>query len=368
MKIALVANTSWYLYNFRLNLMRALRKEGHEVFAVSPTDDYSARFAQEQVAHIHWPLSPARRNPLQELSSVIALRARLNRYGIQAVLSYTPKGNIYSGLASLGSDRRLLPNISGLGRVFTNAGLLPKLVRRLYRVALGKASLVFFQNEEDRDEFIREGIVAPEKTDRLMGSGVDLQRFKLTPRTDDQSGSGRATFLLIARMIPEKGVPEFVAAARVIRKQHPRVRFQLLGAVSESDGIPIEQIKAWELEGIVEYLGTTDDVPSIMAAADCVVLPSYYREGVPRSLIEAAAMGRPIITTDMPGCRDAVEQGSTGWICVPRSVESLADAMDAFLRLSERSRDAMGALGRERAVRLFDERAILARYIDALSR
>ena len=366
MKIALVANTSWYLYNFRRNLMRALREEGHEVVAISPTDDYSARFAQEQVTHVHWPLSPARRNPLQEMASVVALRTRLRQHGIQAVLSYTPKGNIYSGLASLGSDRRLLPNISGLGRVFTNTGWLPALVRRLYRVALGEASLVFFQNEEDRAEFVRAGIVSHEKTDRLMGSGVDLQRFQFTPRPDNQSSEGRTTFLLIARMIPEKGVPEFVAAARVIRERHPHAGFQLLGAVSEGDGIPLEQIKTWAAEGIIEYLGTTDDVPSVMAAADCVVLPSYYREGVPRSLIEAAAMGRAIITPDMPGCRDVVEQGSTGWICTPRSVESLVEAMNAFLELPEQARDTMGALGRERAVRLFDERVILARYIDAL--
>lgn len=366
-RVAVVANTGWYLYNFRRKLMLALKARGHEVIAISPPDEYSARFATDGIAHAPWVLSATGKNPVVELRAVAALRRLLERAGATVVLSYTPKGNIYSGLACVGSRRTLLPNVSGLGRIFSDGGPLATLVQRLYRLAMSRAPRVFFQNEEDRDQFARAGIVQPSCTERLMGSGVDLERFSLQPLPSASAGSGdRVTFLLVARMIREKGIPEYVAAARALRTRWPHARFQLLGALEQSRGLTAAEIDAWVREGAVEYLGTTDDVPAAIAAVDALVLPSYYREGVPRSLIEGAAMGRPIITTDMPGCRDVVEPGVNGWLCTPRDVEGLAQAMANYLAMSPPERAAMGERGRERAVRLFDERAIIASYLDAL--
>jgi glycosyltransferase involved in cell wall biosynthesis len=369
MKIGIVANTTWYLYNFRLNLAKALRAEGHEPVFIGPADDYVARLQAAGFGHRHWPVSPAGKNPASEIRTVAALRRIFRDEKLDAVLSYTPKGNIYSGLAMLGRPGALLPNISGLGGVFSTGGPLAALVRRLYHLAISRrAAHVFFQNEDDMAQFVEAGIIEPGRAERLMGSGVDLQRFALRPLPSAVDGNPGAavTFLLVARMIPEKGIAEYVAAARALRDQGANARFQLLGATAEGRGLSAAQIRAWHDEGVIEYLGTSDDVPAVMAQADCLVLPSYYREGVPRSLIEGAAMGRPVITTDMPGCRDVVRPGVSGWLCRPRSVESLRQALQEFLDMPTAQRSLMGAEGRERAVRLFDESAIIDRYAGAL--
>ncbi len=365
MKIAIVANTAWYLYNFRLNLARALRTHGHELVFISPADPYAAKLQEAGFAHRHWPLSGTGTNPLSEIRSVVALRRQFHAEKLDAVLSYTPKGNIYSGAALFGRPSVLLPNISGLGAVFSAGGPLAALVRGLYRLVISRrAAHVFFQNEDDMAQFIAAGIIEPGRAERLMGSGVDLQRFALRPLPSATRGD--VTFLLVARLIPEKGIPEYVEAARALRAQGSRARFQLLGAADEGRGLSLAQIRAWQDEGLVDYLGKSDDVPAVMAQADCLVLPSYYREGVPRSLIEGAAMGRPVITTDTPGCRDVVDPGVTGWLCQPRSAESLRQAMQEFLDMPVARREAMGAQARERAVRLFDESAIIDRYTSAL--
>jgi glycosyltransferase involved in cell wall biosynthesis len=367
LKMAVVANTGWYLHNFRRNLMLDLQDHGHAVIAISPADGYSERFAADGLRHEPWSLEATGKNPVTELRAVLALRTALNRCDADVVLSYTPKGNIYSGLACLGTRRHLLPNVSGLGRIFSDGGPLAKLVQRLYRVAFARAPRVFFQNEDDRRQFLAAGIVRAEHTERLMGSGVDLRRFVPRPLPSTQaSPQGAVTFLLIARMIREKGIEEFVQAAQRVHQTWPHARFLLLGALAESSGFGSADVERWTGDGVVTYLGTTDDVPSVIAQADVLVLPSYYREGVPRSLIEGAAMGRPVITTNMPGCRDVVEVDTTGWLCEPRDVASLTAAMEAFVRLSKAERASMGQRAHERAVRLFDERAILASYRKAI--
>jgi len=368
LKIAIVANTAWYLYNFRLNLARSLQAEGHELVFVSPADAYASKLQEAGFAHRHWPLSTTGTNPWRELRSVLALRRQFLAEKPDAVLSYTPKGNIYSGAALLGRPGALLPNISGLGAVFSAGGALAALVRGLYRLVISRrAAHVFFQNEDDMAQFVGAGIIEPARAERLMGSGVDLQRFTQRPLPSATDADPQAaTFLLVARLIPEKGIQEYVAAARALRAQGCRARFQLLGTLDERRGLSLAQIQAWQDEGLVRYLGTSDDVPGVIAQADCLVLPSYYREGVPRSLIEGAAMGRPIITTDMPGCRDVVQPGVTGWLCEPRSADSLRQAMQDFLDMPTVRRDAMGTAARERAVKLFDESAIIDRYASVL--
>jgi glycosyltransferase involved in cell wall biosynthesis len=367
MKIAIVANTAWYLYNFRLNLARALRDAGHESVFISPADPYAAKLQQAGFVHRHWPLSGAGKNPLSELRSILDLRKQFRKEKPGAVLSFTPKGNIYSGLALLGCPGVLVPNISGLGGVFSAGGPLAALVRGLYRLAIARrASHVFFQNEEDMAQFAAAGIAEPSRAERLMGSGVDLKRFPMRP-LPSVGGQTAVTFLLVARLIPEKGIPEYVDAARALHKQGARARFQLLGAPADERGLSLSQVRAWHDEGAIEYLGTSDDVPEVMAHADCLVLPSYYREGVPRSLIEGAAMGRPVITTDMPGCRDVVEPGINGWICQPRSVESLQKTMQAFLDMPASERSTMGRRSRQKVEAAFSEESVLRRYEEILA-
>ncbi len=369
MKIAIVANTAWYLYNFRLNLAKSLRADGHEPVFISPDDPYVAKLQGAGFTHRHWTLSRTATSPLGEIRSILDLRRHLKLDGFDAVLSFTPKGNIYAGAALLGQRCVFLPNISGLGAVFSAGGAMAALVRTLYRLLVSpRATRVFFQNEDDLAQFIAARIINPARTERLMGSGVDLQRFRLCPLPSalPAANPDNVTFLLVARLIPEKGIPEYVEAARILRARGARARFQLLGAIDEERGLSLAQIRAWQDEGVIHYLGTSDDVPAVMAQADCLVLPSYYREGVPRSLIEGTAMGRPVITTDMPGCRDVVQQGATGWLCEARNLPSLCQALQEFLDMPASQRSAMGALGRERAVTLFDETAVIERYAVAL--
>ena len=254
-------------------------------------------------------------------------------------------------------------------------GALARLVLRLYRHALQRAVRVFFQNADDEAMFIRRGLIDRARSVRIPGSGVDLDRFAAAPppALDAASASSpvpSTSFLMVARLIREKGVEEFAEAARIVRQQVADARFTLLGPFDAHSASRIEpdQVRRWVEEGSIAHAGMTDDVRPFIAAADCVVLPSFYREGVPRTLLEAAAMARPLITTDMPGCRDAVEDGVNGYLCPPRDARALADAMLRFAALPTHERRAMGQRSRDKAVREFDERIVIDRYLDAVSR
>lgn len=366
MKIAIVANTGWYIYNFRRNLMRSLEDAGHQVTAISPLDDYSRKLVSEGFRHRPIPLDGGGTHPVPEARSILALRRALRSENVDLVLSYTPKGNIYTGLAAIGRPVAQIANISGLGRAFVEDTPLTRLVRGLYRFALKRSARVFFQNDDDMAAFLAAGMVAPDRIGRVPGSGVDLERF--SPHDSAAVDGERVTFLFVARMLWAKGLGELVEAARIVRAKHPHSRFHLLGRVEGGAGaIPEAQIQAWIAEGIVDYLGTTDDVPSCIAAAHCVVLPSWYREGVPRSLLEAAAMERPVITTDSIGCRDAVDDSISGFLCRPRDSGDLAARLEAFLSLSPEERREMGKAGRRKMKREFDERIVISRYLDAIT-
>jgi glycosyltransferase involved in cell wall biosynthesis len=367
MRIAVVANTSWYLFNFRLNLMRALEMRGHQIVAVGPADDYVERIVAEGFRHVAVPFTGIGVNPLREFSTLSRLARVFRKNRIEAVLSYTPKGNIYSGLACITLGIPTLPNISGLGRAFIRPSVLTTLVKFLYWLTLRRSPRVFFQNNEDLGLFVGAGLVTQSRAERVSGSGVDLWRFSPMPVTA-QNKSGAAVFLLVARLLWAKGIGEFVEAARLVREECPKARFQLLGFfdVENPASIPRSIVDAWAAEGLIEYVGTTDDVRTFLAAADCVVLPSCYCEGVPRSLLEAAAMGRSVITTNVPGCRDTVDDGVTGLLCKPMDAGDLADKMLRFLALDQASRTTMGQAGRRKMEREFDEKVVINRYLAAV--
>ncbi len=270
MRIAVVANSAWYLFNFRRRLMHTLQGDGHQVVAMSPADAYAAQLRSEHLDWVEWRLA----------------------------FTYTPKANIYTGLAARGLPLAHVPNVSGLGRAFIDRGALTRLVVRLYRLAFGRAHVVVFQNEDDRGEFLAARLVEPARTLRVPGSGVDLDRFTPVPLPPGTA----PVFLFIGRVLGDKGVREYVDAARRIRRHSPQAVFRILGSVSADNptAIPAEEVRSWVDESLVELLGTTDDVRPAIAAAHGIVLPSY-REGVPRVLLEAAAMARPCIATDVPG-------------------------------------------------------------------
>jgi len=282
------------------------------------------------------------------------------------VLSFTIKNNLFGAMAARGTGTPFIPNVTGLGTAFLSGGALQTVAETLYRRAFAPLRVIFFQNEDDRDLFLRRRLARPDQARVLPGSGIDLTRFAAAPPPPP---GAPPVFLMIARLLRDKGVVEFVEAARRIRAHTPTARFQLLGAAGAENRTAIDAatVRAWVDEGVVEHLGVTPDVRPFIAAADCVVLPSY-REGAPRTLIEAAAMGRPLIATDVPGCRAVVERDVTGFLCAPRDADSLAAAMRRFLDAPPEARTAMGRAGRAKMEREYDEALVVGAYRDAIAR
>jgi glycosyltransferase involved in cell wall biosynthesis len=255
--------------------------------------------------------------------------------------------------------------VTGLGTAFLSGGFLQRIAEGLYRHAFRNLGVIFFQNEDDRDLFLERRLVTAQQARLLPGSGIDLTQFAAT---DYPPESDAPVFLMIARLLRDKGVIEYVVAARKVKAEHPRARFQLLGAVDAANRTAIDAatVKSWQEEGVIEYLGTADDVRPHIAAAHCVVLPSY-REGAPRTLIEAAAMARPLIATDVPGCRAVVEDGVTGYLCKVRDGDDLAKSMNTFLALPQAEMAQMGLAGRAKMAAHFDQAIVVEAYRNALA-
>jgi len=311
------------------------------------------------------PISGGGTHPLRELQSVLRLGSVFRRHRVGLVLSYTPKGNLYSALACIALRIPFVPNVSGLGRAFIRKSLVTQVAKTLYRLTFSRAQRVFFQNLDDMGVFVSDGLVKPDKVERLPGSGVDLSRFEAAPLV--ARATDAPVFLLVARMLWDKGVGEYVEAARKVRALHPGASFQLLGFldVDNPSAISRQQMDQWVTEGIVTYLGRTDDVRHFLTQADCVVLPSY-REGVPRTLLEAAAIARPVITTDAPGCRDTVVDGESGFLCCVADAQDLADKLLRFIALRPEAREVMGRCGRAFVEQNFDERVVIGRYLEVV--
>lgn len=365
MKIIMVANTGWYLANFRLGLVRRLIEAGHEVVAVAPMEADDTRLAAAGARTINLRLSRNGLNPAVEAVTVVELRRAFAAESGDIVLSYTPKGTIYSAIALAGRPERLVVNISGLGRAFAPQSRLRQLSKALYRYALGKAAHVFFENNHDRDMFVADGVVRADRSERIPGLGVDLVRFAPGVVPPTSHADADTVFLFVGRLLWDKGLAEFAEAARRVRAANPAVVFQILGFIEppSAAAVPQATVDGWIEEGIIDYLGTTQDVRGTMLAADCIVLPSYYPEGVPRSLLEAGALGLPIVTTDSTGCRDAVDDGITGYLAQPRDAADLAEKLLAFVALPPVARQSMGEAARMKMVAQFDETHVLDRNL-----
>src|SRR5437868_7406291 len=237
-----------------------------------------------------------------------------------------------------------------------------------FKWAFHRATAVLFQNGDDLRLLVNRGIVDPAKAQRIPGSGVDLQKFSFRDCIRD-GGDENLEFLFVGRLLWEKGIGEFAGAARKLKSRYPNIRFRVLGPLQEGPaGVSRSTIDAWTEDGIIDYLGVTEDVRAAMEQADCIVLPSYYNEGVPRSLLEASALGSPIITTDMAGCRDAVCDGVTGYLCKPRDIEGLASALEKFINLPVDERAEMGRRAREKMELEFDETFVIDQYKGLVSR
>lgn len=367
-RVVIATNTSWNIYNFRAGLVRSLTANGYEVVAVAPPDAWSHRLQELGCRYVPLAMDNKGVSPRRDLTLLLNYRRLLAAERPVAFLGYTIKPNVYGSLAAHSLNIPTINNVSGLGTAFIKQSWLTAIVQVLYRVALGSAGRVFFQNEEDRALFVARHLVDAKDTEVLPGSGIDLTHF--TPPVGVHSADSKVgpVFLLIARLLRDKGVVEFVDAARRVRQVHPGARFQVLGFLDSPNRTAItrNQVDQWVRDGVIEYLGVADDVRPYIAAADCIVLPSY-REGTPRTLLEAAAMGRPLIATDVPGCRDVVDDGVNGLLCAVRDAGDLADKIDTFISLPPTLRSAMGTASRLLVEQRYDERAVIERYLVALA-
>ncbi|MBY8089239.1 glycosyltransferase family 4 protein [Vibrio fluvialis] len=363
--IVITSNTSWYLYNFRKNTILSLINNGYQVVTIAPKDEYSNKLSELGAKFIHVDIDQGGTNPIKDIKTIINFFKIYSSVKPSVVLNFTPKNNIYSTLAAKLCKAKVINNIAGLGMVFINESLTAKLARLLYKVSQRKSDKIFFQNEDDRKLFLDNRLADKSITDRLPGSGVDLTRFTLQPAADD----GVVRFLLIARMLYDKGIGHYVEAARSLKSKHGgSVEFQLLGfvGVNNPTAITEAEMQAWVDEGIVNYLGVSDNVEEDIAKVDCMVLPSFYREGVPKSLLEAGAMGKPIVTTDNVGCRETVDDGINGYLCELRSTESLIDKLELMIQMTHEQRLEMGRQSRLKIEREFDEQIVINKYLNAV--
>lgn len=366
--IVISRNTAWSLYNFHSSLIGAMIDEGYDVVAIAPGDQYNARLRSCGCRLVELPMDNHGTNPARDTLLLWRYSQLLRRIRPFIYLGYTIKPNVYGSLAANALGIPVVNNISGLGVTFVKNNMLTRIVRGLYRLGLHRSQRIFFQNEEDRRLFVENGLVRTDITERLPGSGIDLSRYRPAPAALPSRRPFR--FVLVARMIRHKGIVDFVNAARIVRQRFPGTEFRLVGFLNPKDpnGITAQEVRCWEEEGVVEYCGETDDVRPYLAHADCTVLPSGYPEGVPRSLLEAAAMGRPIITTDTAGCRDVVDHEVNGFHCRVKDAEDLADKMLRMMALPAEARLQMGQAGRRKVESEFDERIVIRKYLDVIAK
>jgi glycosyltransferase involved in cell wall biosynthesis len=365
MHILMTVNAAWNIWNFRRPLVEALVGDGHRITVLAPPDDAVPELERLGCSVRPLEMSVKGLNPLADLKLQRRYARIFREEQPDAVLSYTIKNNIFGARAAQSAGVPFLPNVTGLGTAFLSGKLLQTVTENLYRRSFRLLPTVFFQNEDDRDLFLNRRLVSADQARLLPGSGIDLDRFA---PADMPPADAPPVFLMIARLLRDKGVFEFVEAARQVKARHPQVQFQLLGAAGSENRSAIDAatVQGWVAEGIVEYLGTTPDVRPHIAAASCVVLPSY-REGAPRTLIEAAAMARPVITTDVPGCRAVVDRDVSGFLCEVRSAQNLAIAIERFLALSPDQQQVMGQAGRAKMEREYDQAIVVQAYREAIA-
>lgn len=356
------ANSSWNLLNFCKNLISGLQAAGYSVAAIVPGDEGCERLRSMGVDVHTVPLEKHGLSPFSDLRLLVRYLKLLRTIRPDAYLGITAKPNIYGGMAAQLCGIPVINSVTGLGTAFLGSKPLEMLVSTMYRAAFLRARKVFFLNRDDYDLFTNRHLVRREIAEIIPGSGIDLDWFEVAPPTANQA----PLFLFIGRLLTDKGVVEYVQAARAVKAKSPAARFQILGPTDpHPKAVPDELLKSYIEDGTVELLGSTDDVRPYIKAADCVVLPSY-REGLPRVLVEASAMGRPIIASDVPGCRDVVEDGTTGYLCEVRSARSLEAALIRFLQLSPGERKRMGAAGRRKAELEFGDEHVIRAYLSAL--
>jgi len=366
--IALVANTSWSIFNFRLGLIRHLVLGGYRVVVIAPKDSFTSNLISEGIEYHEININNYGTNPFTEVKLIIQFIKLYKALKPDLVFHYTIKPNIYGSFASAYCKIPSIIITTGLGHLFEFKNIAVRWITLfLYRIACFLTKEVWFLNSNDQDVFIYKRIVKKSKTRILKSEGINTDWFK--PNQGKQNNSN-PTFLFAGRILKDKGILEFIEASKIIKQKYPHITFEVLGFIDQSNpnSIPYEQILIWQRENTIKYLGETSDVRPFLQKASCLVFPSFYREGVSRVLMEAASMETPIITTENVGCKEIVEHNRNGFICNPKNVNSLVQAIEKFVTLDPNEKLVMGKLGRLKMIREFDESIVLKTYDNVIQK
>ena len=363
-KVLMAAGTSWYLWNFRRNMIEAVSRREMEVVIVAPEDEYSQRLgALPGLRWIDWPLALDSASPVEEISSFLRYLRIVRQARPDFVINHGIKPNVYGGMACRLLCIPYANNVTGLGMMLTRPGFGSRILGKLYAFASNRARVLFIQNFDDLADLRAAGVSKNVAIVRTFGSGVDLSHFAFVPMP---SGRGR-TFLFVGRLQREKGIYDFVEAARIVRSAYPSARFAAVGSqkFANRGAVSDRVLEDWKREGLIEFAGNQEDVRPWLAKAHVVVLPSR-REGMPRVILEAAATGRPAISYDVPGCRDAVIPGQTGYLCTAEDVSSLSDAMRKICQATDEELASMGQAARADAEARFSDTQLVEATIAAI--
>ena len=321
-KIVISINTSWNIFNFRLNLLKFFQQQGYQIIAFAPEDAYSQKLIDAGIIFEPIVMDNKGNNPFKDIALTKQYYSLLKKHRPDVVLFFTIKPNIYGTIASRLLNIPVINNVSGLGTTFIRENWISKIAQKLYKFAFKSSKKVFFQNNDDLLLFTKNKLVDVAKTGVLPGSGVDLKKFTITPLPE------KLHFLFIGRLLYDKGIVEFLKACEIIKSKYD-VQFSIIGKIEEEAnlGISLNYLEKYTKKSIVNYLGTTDNIKLEIEKASIIVLPSY-REGTPRTLLEGGAMGRPLLTTNVPGCKDLVKEDYNGWLCEVKNAKDLAKTIE----------------------------------------
>lgn len=357
-RVIIVANATWNIYKFRLNVIERLIEAHNTVYVVAPLDEYIL-YKEKFPDVIHIALKNMQRDhshPIKDFMTIWELRRLYKKVKPDVIIHYTHKANIYGGLAAYFTKIKTIAVVTGLGYAFLHKGWVNRTTRLLYKIIKPIHKKVVFENEDDMNLFIDLNLVDSQKATFVNGCGVDTNTY-LPSEAIEQPG--KAVFTFIGRLLYDKGINEFVDAARQIVERHKNVEFWVIGELDAGNPSMVKKssLLNWIEEGLINYLGFVEDVKPLIAQSTCIVLPSY-REGMPRIILEGLSMAKPVITTNVAGCRQTVIEKENGFLIEPKSSEALIGAIESFLSLSFEEQKNMGKKGREMAIKYFNSEKI----------
>ncbi len=368
-KIAIFANTSWNIYNFRLNLIKSIVINNFEVVLIVPDDKYIQKIIEEKISCKIICLSHLQKesiNPWNDIKLVFEIRKVLMKEKVDLVLTYTIKPNIYTNFATVYTDIKTINTVTGLGYTFLKKNLTSYVVKLLYKISFLRSNTIVFQNSDDRDLFVAKNLVKKEKTEIVYGSGINTELIQ--PLKNDHIFPV-IKFLFIGRILKHKGIVELIEASKLVIEKNPKLVINIIGCMDSNPS----SVSVNELQNMIggnpniKYHGHKENVIEWLYNSDVIVLPSY-REGLPKVIIEALSVGKPVIVTDTAGCRETVIDGKNGYLVEVKSIESLVKAMDKISNLSQDSLIKMGKASRQLAVEKFDDKIVIGSYLNLIKR